>query len=354
MRKLENVLITGGLGFIGSNLIRYLFNQKSFKGNIINVDNMTYAGNPMNLNDIASQGFSERYTFLKADICNREEIENFFLKYRIDTVIHLAAETHVDRSIDDPERFIQTNIIGTFNLLEASRKYWKNTQGNLFHHVSTDEVFGSLGAVGSFYEDTAYAPRSPYSASKASSDHLVLSYYHTYGLPVTISNCSNNYGPFQFPEKLIPLMISHALSERELPVYGGGRQIRDWLHVEDHCSALFAIIKNGVFGERYNIGGDEERENIDVVNLICEEISKISSKDINYYKKLITHVKDRLGHDQRYSINCEKIKRELGWKQSIGFDVGLKKTIAWYMHNHTWVDQIKNGEYQRVFTACTK
>lgn len=346
MRKLSHVLITGGAGFIGSNLIRYLFTQTSFKGTIINLDKLTYAGNRYNLSDI-EKSFSSRYFFEKGDICDMEAVQEIFKKYDIDTVIHLAAESHVDRSILGPFEFINTNIIGTFNLLETVRSTWKNRRDVLFHHVSTDEVYGSLGETGSFLETTSYSPRSPYSASKAASDHLVRSYYHTYNLPVTVSNCSNNYGPYQFPEKLIPLMILHMLEGKFLPVYGDGKQVRDWLHVEDHCSAIWAIIQNGNLGETYNIGGEEEKENIVLINLLCEEVAKSKGLEINTYKKLITHTKDRLGHDRRYSINCEKIKTCLGWKQAYDFKNGIQRTTEWYLSNLSWIEQVKSGEYNK-------
>lgn len=342
-----NLLITGGAGFIGSNFIRYLFEKVGFDGVVVNLDLLTYAGNLMNLEDIAQKYEGKNYFFEHGDICDREKVEEIFKKYEINTVIHFAAESHVDRSILGPDAFVKTNVYGTFTLLEAAKKFWNgNFEGKRFHHISTDEVYGSLGETGYFYETTPYDPRSPYSASKAASDHLVRAYYHTYGLPVSISNCSNNYGPYHFPEKLIPLMILNMLEEKPLPVYGDGRNIRDWLYVEDHCSAVWKIVTEGKVGETYNIGGENEWENIKLVNKLCEIVATKTGKDKDYYKRLITFVKDRPGHDRRYAINCVKIKRELGWTQSVSFDEGLEKTVDWYLNNKKWVDNVKSGEYQ--------
>jgi dTDP-glucose 4,6-dehydratase len=347
MRRLTNILVTGGAGFIDSNFIRYLFKNTDFSGRIINVDKLTYAGNPDNLKDIDGQFGGKRYFFEKADICDYKAIKNVFGKYDIDTLVHFAAESHVDRSIYGPKDFIETNIMGTFNLLEISRESWKERNDALFHHISTDEVYGSLGDVGYFYEDTPYDPRSPYSASKASSDHLVLAYYHTYGLPVTLSNCSNNYGPFQFPEKLIPLMIMNIKAEKPLPVYGDGKNIRDWLYVDDHNSAVWMIINKGKAGETYNIGGENEWENIKLINELLQKMTRFLNKDKDYFNKLITYVKDRPGHDRRYAINCDKIKDELGWKQAYNFEDGLEKTIRWYLDNNEWVERVRSGEYRK-------
>ena len=344
----KNILVTGGSGFIGSNFIRILFENPEFTGSVINVDKLTYAGNPLNLIDIEIKHTGERYYFEKVDIVDYKKLELIFEKYEIDNIVHFAAESHVDRSITGPAEFIQSNIIGTFNLLELARKQFINGKKIHFHHVSTDEVFGSLpedDPSSKFFESTAYDPRSPYSASKASSDHLVRAYYHTYGLPVTISNCSNNYGPYQFPEKLIPLMINNMLEEKELPVYGDGKNIRDWLYVEDHCSGIWEILEPGKIGETYNIGGENEWTNIDLLNVLCEIVAEENGKDKNYYKKLISYVKDRAGHDRRYVINCDKIKSELAWTQSVTFAEGLQKTVKWYLSNIEWVNSVKSGEY---------
>lgn len=345
MKRLKNILVTGGCGFIGTNFIHYLFNCADFNGNIINIDKLTYAGNIENLKSIEHL-FPERYQFIKGDICDRNTVEHIFKDNDIDTVVHFAAESHVDRSIYGPAEFIQTNIIGTFTLLEVAKEQWKDKEGVVFHHISTDEVYGSLGETGYFYEDTAYDPRSPYSASKAGSDHLVSAYFHTYGLPITISNCSNNYGPYQFPEKLIPLMILNMLEEKPLPIYGDGKNIRDWLFVEDHCAGIWQIVKNGKTGETYNIGGDNEWKNIDLVSTLCEIVAKKTSYENDYYKHLITFVKDRQGHDKRYAINCDKIKKELGWKPLVDFKEGLSRTVCWYLSNSDWVNSVKSGDYK--------
>ncbi|MGQ9617139.1 MAG: dTDP-glucose 4,6-dehydratase, partial [Spirochaetota bacterium] len=347
MRKLENVLVTGGCGFIGSNFIRYLLKKTDFEGYVINVDKLTYAGNPENLLDIDKEYGGKRYFFERVDICDYDKMKSIFKQYRIDTVVHFAAESHVDRSIFGPGDFIKTNIVGTFTLLEIARELWGGEKGCHFHHISTDEVYGSLGESGYFFENTPYAPHSPYAASKASSDHLVNAYSHTYGLSVTISNCSNNYGPFQFPEKLIPLMILNMLEDKPLPVYGDGKNIRDWLFVEDHASAIWLILKKGATGETYNIGGENEWENLRLVNVLCEKVARFMNKPEDYYKRLIGFVKDRPGHDRRYAINCGKIKRELGWHQSVTFDEGLNITIEWYLENKKWVENVKNGSYRQ-------
>lgn len=346
MRKLENILVTGGAGFIGANFINYILRETEFSGRIINYDKLTYAGNLSSLKEVDEEFEGRSYFFVNVDICNRKMVDETLSKYNIDTVIHFAAESHVDRSIDGPEAFINTNVMGTFTLLEGVRSFWKDRKDVLFHHISTDEVYDSLGETGLFYEDTAYNPRSPYSASKASSDHLVRAYFHTYGLPFTLSNCSNNYGPLQFPEKLIPVIIENILEEKPLPIYGDGKNIRDWLYVIDHNSAVWAIVNKGEAGETYNIGGENELENIELVYNLCDFMASKKGQEPDYYKKLITYIKDRPGHDRRYAINCDKLKKELGWKQSVNFKEGLEKTVDWYLENREWIESVKSGEYK--------
>ena len=341
---MENMLVTGGCGFIGSNFINYLLDESDFTGRIINVDSLTYAGNPENLLEIEEQ-YGDRYVFIKADICHKERMVGIFEEYGVDSVCHFAAESHVDRSIVRPDAFIQTNIVGTFNLLEASR----NHQAKLkrFHHVSTDEVFGSLGPEGLFTETTPYRPNSPYSASKASSDHLVRAYHETYGLPITISNCSNNYGPFQFPEKLIPLMILNAMEDKPLPIYGDGLNVRDWLYVGDHCKAVWAIMKRGGSGETYNIGGNHEMENIRIVETICDLIDDLPEMEHKpSRRRLINFVKDRPGHDRRYAIDAGKLQKELKWSPEESFQSGIKKTLEWYLDHPSWIERVRSGAYQ--------
>ncbi len=353
----SNILVTGGAGFIGSNFIRSVLTKQDFHGTIVNVDKLTYAGNPASLADAERRFGGKRYFFVQADICDYARMKEVFERYRIDRVVHFAAESHVDRSIFGPKEFVQTNIVGTFSLLEAARSSWDGMTGVRFHHISTDEVYGSLGETGFFFETTPYDPRSPYSASKASSDHLVRAYAHTYGLPVTISNCSNNYGPFHFPEKLIPLAILNALEARDIPVYGDGKNVRDWLFVEDHCDAVWTILAKGRSGETYNIGGECEKQNIEVVNAICTVLEeRAPSRDnpaiknraprVTGYRDLITFVGDRPGHDRRYAINCDKIKNELGWRQKHDFTNGLRTTVSWYLENSAWVNQVRSGEYR--------
>ena len=339
-----NLLVTGGSGFIGTNFIRYLFDRPDFSGRIVNVDRLTYAGNPENLADIEKQ-FPDRYVFRQADICDMDSLARIFDENSVDTVCHFAAESHVDRSIVAPDDFIQTNIVGTFNLLEIARNRIKKIER--FHHISTDEVFGSLGKNGYFTEDTAYRPNSPYSASKAASDHLVRAYHATYGLPVTLSNCSNNYGPYQFPEKLIPLMILNALEGKPLPVYGDGKNVRDWLYVEDHCSAIWEIIRRGKEGDTYNVGGNCEMENLSLVEMICDTIdAKTAQNSEKSRRELISFVKDRPGHDRRYAIDAAKIKNELGWEPLTPIKQGIDLTIDWYLNNTAWVEHVKSGEYR--------
>jgi dTDP-glucose 4,6-dehydratase len=336
------ILITGGAGFIGSALIRFII--KNSNETVVNVDKLTYAGNLESLNDVAK---NERYLFEQVDICNRDELKRVFSFYKPDVVMHLAAESHVDRSIDSPGEFIQTNIVGTFNMLEEARAYWmgldqRNQDIFRFHHISTDEVYGDLEGMESlFREDTPYDPSSPYSASKASSDHLVRAWHRTFKLPVVLTNCSNNYGPYHFPEKLIPLMILNALEGKPLPIYGAGDQIRDWLYVEDHARALFKVVFEGVVGETYNIGGHNEKANIDVVKSICALLDELAPSPRGSYSKQITYVEDRPGHDQRYAIDAGKIKKELDWIPEETFDTGLRKTVVWYLENQKWCESIK-------------
>ncbi len=345
-RKLSSILVTGGAGFIGVNFIRHLFERAGFDGRIVNLDAVTYAGNPASLADL-SAGYKRHYDFVRGDICDRGTVEKVFEDYQIDTLVHFAAESHVDRSILGPEAFVRTNVMGTFTLLDVARMKWKGRDDVLFHHISTDEVFGSLGETGYFHEATPYDPRSPYSASKASSDHLVRAYHHTYGLPITLSNCSNNYGPYQFPEKLIPLMIQNMLEGKALPVYGDGRNIRDWLYVEDHASAIWTILGRAESGSSYNVGGENEWENLRLLEKLMEVVAAKSGKSLDAIRGSITYVKDRPGHDRRYAINCDAIKRDLGWRQALTFDEGLERTVDWYLSNQAWVDSIRSGEYQK-------
>jgi dTDP-glucose 4,6-dehydratase len=352
MRALKNILVTGGAGFIGCNFIRLLLKKTpDFSGRIINLDALTYAGNAASLGDIAEKYGGGRYVFERGDICDRALVDSLFKAYDVDTVVHFAAESHVDRSILGPEAFVKTNVMGTFTMLDTARRCWSRPDGSfredvLFHHISTDEVYGSLGEAGYFSELTPYNPRSPYSASKASSDHLVMAYHHTYGLPVTLSNCSNNYGPYQFPEKLIPLMILNMLEGRPLPVYGDGKNIRDWVFVEDHNSAVWTIMRKGSTGEKYNIGGENEWENITLLSVLIGIVSEKAGLDPAAVRDTITYVKDRPGHDRRYAIDCSRIKRELGWKQGVSFEEGLGRTVDWYLANSEWIEGIRSGEYQ--------
>ena len=343
---MKKILITGGAGFIGSHLVRLMVNKYP-NYEIVNLDTLTYAGNLENLKDIEN---ASNYRFVKGDITNHCFVDELFKKESFDGVMHLAAESHVDRSIASPMQFIMTNIIGTVHLLNAARESWKDKiEGKCFYHISTDEVYGSLGSEGYFVEDTSYDPRSPYSASKASSDHLVRAYHHTYNLPIVISNCSNNYGSFQFPEKLIPLMINNIKQEKPLPVYGKGDNVRDWLWVEDHVKAIDVIYHNGKIGETYNIGGDNEWTNLDLVHALCDIMDEKLNKPSGSSRSLITFVEDRKGHDHRYAIDARKLKLGLGWKPSLQFDEGLDKTIDWYLQNTEWLENVTSGAYQDYY-----
>lgn len=342
----KTILITGGAGFIGSHVVRRFVNNYP-EYQIINLDALTYAGNLENLSDIDSM---PNYTFVKGDITDSELVNRLFENHKIEGVIHLAAESHVDRSITDPAAFIRTNIFGTFNLVHAAKEHWKNNaDGKRFYHISTDEVYGSLGETGLFTESTSYDPKSPYSASKASSDHLVRAYFNTFKLPVLISNCSNNYGPNQFPEKLIPLCIHNIQHRKPIPVYGKGENIRDWLYVEDHASAIDLIYHRGVIGETYNIGGNNEWTNIDLIRTLCEVMDKKLGRPQGSSQQLITFVKDRAGHDLRYAIDSSKIQHELGWKPSLQFEEGIGKTVDWYLKNADWLDNVSSGAYERYY-----
>ena len=343
---MKNILITGGAGFIGSHVVR-LFVQNYPNYNIFNLDALTYAGNLENLKDIENQ---PNYKFLKGDIVDEDFVNNAFETYQFDGVLHLAAESHVDRSIEDPLSFVRTNVIGTMNLLNAARKLWKNNhEGKRFYHISTDEVYGSLGAQGLFTETTSYDPNSPYSASKASSDHFVRAYGETYGLPYIITNCSNNYGSFHFPEKLIPLFINNIINNKPLPVYGDGNYTRDWLFVKDHAMAIDLVFHEGKNHETYNIGGFNEWKNIDLVKLLCTQMDKKLGRQTGESQKLIIYVKDRPGHDLRYAIDASKINKELGWKPSVTFEEGLEQTIDWYLENPAWLRNVTTGDYAKYY-----
>lgn len=343
----KNILITGGAGFIGSHVVRLFLNTYP-DYRVVNLDKLTYAGNLLNLKDVEDKS---NYVFVNADICDIEEMRNVFNKYSIDSVIHLAAESHVDRSITDPFSFAKTNVMGTLNLLHVAKELWKPSfKDNLFFHVSTDEVYGELDFVEPpFTEKTAYDPHSPYSASKASSDHFVRSYRDTYGLPIKISNCSNNYGPFQFPEKLIPLFINNIRHNKPLPVYGKGDNIRDWLYVEDHAKAINEIFHNGTIGETYNIGGLNEWKNIDLIKVVIKTVDRLLGREEGTSEKLITYVTDRAGHDLRYAIDASKLKNELSWEPSLQFEEGIEKTVKWYLDNQDWLDHVTSGDYMNYY-----
>lgn len=340
----KSILVTGGAGFIGSHLIRLLVNKYP-DYLIVNFDKLTYAGNLKNLSDIEH---ADNYTFVKGDVCNINDVTAVFERLNISDVVHLAAESHVDRSIEGPMEFVMTNVVGTVNLLQQAKDNWKSGE-HVFHHVSTDEVYGSLGDEGLFEEVTPYDPRSPYSASKASSDHFVRAFYHTYGLPVKISNCSNNYGSHQFPEKLIPLMINNIVNKKPLPIYGKGDNIRDWLWVNDHASAIDEIFHKGRIGESYNIGGLNEWRNIELVRFLCRLLDEKLGRASGENEQLITFVKDRAGHDMRYAIDATKLETELGWKPSVTFEEGLEKTVDWYLSNQDWIDEVTSGEYRDYY-----
>jgi dTDP-glucose 4,6-dehydratase len=352
VRKLDTLLVTGGAGFIGSAFIRHVFKDPTFTGKIVNLDALTYAGNPENLEGHVPTGAdARRYVFVKGDIKDQPLVEQLIADHDVDAIVHFAAESHVDRSIHGPRDFLETNIMGTFALLEAVRARASGAggaRGKLvhFHHVSTDEVFGSLGDDGFFTEETAYDPRSPYSASKAASDHLVSAYAHTYQLPTTLSNCSNNYGPYHFPEKLIPLMILNCLEGKPLPVYGDGQNIRDWLYVEDHAEAIWLILQKGATGSNYNVGGRNEWKNLDLLHKLIDVVAEEAKRPVADLKKLITFVKDRPGHDRRYAIDCSKIERELGWVPKHDFASGLRETVRWYLQNDKWIQNVKSGAYK--------
>ncbi len=347
----RNILVTGGAGFIGSHLVRLLVN-KNPKYHITNIDVLTYAGNLENLKDVEHK---DNYSFVKCDVCDFKKVKQIFINHKIDSVIHLAAESHVDRSIEDPFSFAKTNIMGTLSLLQAAKESWNgNFLNKLFYHVSTDEVYGSLGSEGVFTEETSYDPHSPYSASKASSDHFVRAFADTYGIPIVISNCSNNYGSHQFPEKLIPLCINNIINNKPIPVYGKGENLRDWLYVDDHIRAIDVIFHQGRLRETYNIGGFNEWKNIDLIKVIIKTVDRLLGRDEGTSDKLITYVKDRAGHDLRYAIDSSKLKNELGWEPSLQFEEGIEKTVNWYLKNRKWIDNVTSGDYKDYYKKMYK
>ncbi len=347
----KNILVTGGCGFIGVNFVRMLLENRPDL-HVLNLDKLTYAGNLQSLADVEDH---PNYTFIRGDICDSDLVDSLFASHDIQAVVHFAAESHVDRSITGPDAFVRTNVFGTFTLLKAAKKYWldqgRGDRASRFLHVSTDEVYGSLGDTGYFTEETPYDPRSPYSASKASSDHFVRSYFHTYGLPILITNCSNNYGPYQFPEKLIPLVLNNGLAGKELPVYGDGGNVRDWLYVLDHCEAILRVLEQGRTGESYNIGGHNEKTNLEVVGLLCDMLDEKVGPlpDGAPHRSLITFVRDRLGHDRRYAIDAGKIERELGWTPRFVFEQGIEKTVDWYLKNRAWCESVMDGSYRSYY-----
>lgn len=345
MRRFGTVLVTGGCGFIGSNFVRSAVSDPSFCDRVVNLDALTYAGNPKNLEGLEA-AHPGRYEFRKADIRDIESVKGTFELYRPDAVVHFAAESHVDRSIVGPGAFVETNVLGTYNLLQAARNSWGDRKDTVFHHVSTDEVFGSLEDGQFFTEESRYDPRSPYSASKAASDHLVRAWSHTFGLPVTITNCSNNYGPYQFPEKLVPLMILNMLEGKPLPVYGDGRNVRDWLYVDDHVEAIKLVMTSGRMGETYAVGGGAALENIVLLDALCRTVASETGRPVDEYRALVTYVKDRPGHDRRYAIDSTKIRSELGWEPRVGVEEGLRRTAGWYLGNPEWINGVKSGEYR--------
>jgi dTDP-glucose 4,6-dehydratase len=345
MHRPRVILVTGGAGFVGSNLIRYVFENTAFTGKIVNLDKLTYAGNLQSLSEITHR-FRDRYAFVHGDIADPIGVAAALREHDVDTIVHCAAESHVDRSIQGPSEFITTNIVGTYTLIDAAKNFWGERTDTRFHHVSTDEVYGTLGPLGRFVEESRYDPRSPYSASKAASDHLVRAWHYTYGMPVTVSHSSNNYGPYQFPEKLIPLMIDNMLAGKPLPLYGDGLNVRDWLYVDDHAAAIWAILTLGQVGTTYNIGGENEWSNLDLVRFLCRRLAEIRGTPAAVYEALISFVTDRAGHDRRYAIDCSKLRRDLGWNQKVTFEQGLDKTIRWYLDHRDWVLNVTKGKYK--------